>query len=69
MFCLFFRGFLGSDISSNGREQMPPSVTALYNLSFLSTMGHLNWLNRVVSSRDNKFMPNFCHCKAVKPDQ
>lgn len=48
---------------------MAPSVTALYNLPFLSTMGRLNWLNRVVNSSGNKYMPIFYHYKAVKPDQ
>lgn len=54
VFCQFLRVFLGSDISSYEREQMAPSVTALYNLSFLSAMGHFNTLNVLVNSRGNK---------------
>lgn len=52
------------------RQQMAP-VTGLYKLSFLSAKGHLNWLNRVVNSSGNKYMPIFlsllsCQTTSVK---
>lgn len=61
VFCQFLRGFLDRRshlLPFKERKQMAP-VTGLYKLSFLSAKGHLNWLNRVVNSSGNKYMPIF----------